>query len=434
MGLTTVPSKGAHVGAAQSSSDVNSPQIQDSLAAALSVPAGAVERNSNNRRGSQGGTPPKVSQSSIDNAAVAAAVALQENSEKEVSPKSLPSSVNAPLSAIPDSDPSTPTPVSPPSVTKGSVPAPVLSPATGLFAKPAPEPLPVPPAAPSSIPPSSITAPVKHSPSSVAETVKAAIRESGGVVSCDFDPVAQKALQVEMEKKEGKGGATGSAAAAAPKSILKKTSSKEEGPKIAPRPTGKALDVTLDQLVLTLFGLWVVLGAVIGLKGLQNLLGNLPSWLSYTEKEKMEWFNSIVEEMWPYVDKAVCRQVQQTTETVLKDLLTQVPVPGIKSMKFSHLTFGEAPFRIESIYVNPDTSKFIDIELGIRWCGDANITLAIELTGVTDTNKVFPKVTDISFAGFVRIRLQPLVDTVPGFGAILVKSMCKPPRTINAWT
>ena len=30
------------------------------------------------------------------------------------------------------------------------------------------------------------------------------------------------------------------------------------------------------------------LGMTVGLKGLQILLGSLPSWLSYTEQEKME--------------------------------------------------------------------------------------------------------------------------------------------------
>ena len=51
----------------------------------------------------------------------------------------------------------------------------------------------------------------------------------------------------------------------------------------------------------------------------------------------------------------------------------------LKSITFKQLTFGDAPFRIESISVSEDRSQGLEMELGIRWCGDANITLAIEL-------------------------------------------------------
>ena len=43
------------------------------------------------------------------------------------------------------------------------------------------------------------------------------------------------------------------------------------------------------------------------------------------------------------------------------------------------LTFGDAPFRVESIKVNDDRSHGLEMEYAVRWCGDANITLAIDL-------------------------------------------------------
>jgi hypothetical protein len=38
----------------------------------------------------------------------------------------------------------------------------------------------------------------------------------------------------------------------------------------------------------------------VGARGLQHLLGQLPSWISNSEKEKMEWLNSILLELWPW--------------------------------------------------------------------------------------------------------------------------------------
>jgi len=43
------------------------------------------------------------------------------------------------------------------------------------------------------------------------------------------------------------------------------------------------------------------------------------------------------------------------------------------------LTFGDAPFRIESFNVSDLGDEGMEMELGLRWCGDANITLAVVL-------------------------------------------------------
>jgi hypothetical protein len=94
------------------------------------------------------------------------------------------------------------------------------------------------------------------------------------------------------------------------------------------------------------------MGMNIGLKGLQHLLGNLPSWLSYTEREKIDWFNGILEEVWPYYDKGVCKMVKQMTEQIFEQQLKAMKVPGIKKVGFKQLTFGDAPFRVESIHVS----------------------------------------------------------------------------------
>ena len=40
--------------------------------------------------------------------------------------------------------------------------------------------------------------------------------------------------------------------------------------------------------------------------------------------------------------------VQVTVEELCADMLKQTKVPGMKSIAFKQLTFGDAPFRIES--------------------------------------------------------------------------------------
>eukprot|EP00955_Chlamydomonas_euryale_P106779 365725-Chlamydomonas_euryale.AAC.38 len=116
-----------------------------------------------------------------------------------------------------------------------------------------------------------------------------------------------------------------------------------------------------------------------------------------------------------------------------------MPVP-IQSITFKKLTFGEAPVRVESIWVNnEDQDDHLDMEMVLRWCGDANITLDIQVFTPAGKVSVCPqgfaassgvlelRVSDISFAARLKCQLAPLIDKPPGFGAIML-TFPRPPR------
>ena len=112
--------------------------------------------------------------------------------------------------------------------------------------------------------------------------------------------------------------------------------------------------------------------------------------------------------------------------------MNQYKPPGlIKKISFKTLTFGDAPFRVENIWVedNGDGSSPEDgvlLEVAFRWAGEANIAIAIDLPAGGDLTRMVPKVTDLRVAGVARVRLSPLVDAIPGFGAALV-ALRRPP-------
>ncbi|KAG2448432.1 hypothetical protein HYH02_006324 [Chlamydomonas schloesseri] len=162
-----------------------------------------------------------------------------------------------------------------------------------------------------------------------------------------------------------------------------------------------------------------LLGINLGLKGLQQVVGSLPPMFSVSDSEKMEWLNMLVEEVWPFLDKAICNMIKAEVEKTIPGVLKSLPAPlngVISSIGFQHLTFGGAPFRVEGIWVDPDEKKALVMEVSVKWCGDPNITLAI----VTPTGTVCPRVLDISLVASIRIKLSPLVDRLPGFVAAMV--------------
>lgn len=162
-----------------------------------------------------------------------------------------------------------------------------------------------------------------------------------------------------------------------------------------------------------------------GLKGCQYLLGAVPSWINLTDKEKMEWLNKLLFEMWPYYDRGICQFVKDFVEPIMD----QYKPPGlIRRVFFQEFTFGDAPFRIESIKVD-EVDDEIDIEVDVRWCGEANITLGIDVLLPGDVTRINPKVTDIVFVATLKIILKPLVRKIPGFAAVALA--IKNPPIIN---
>lgn len=169
-----------------------------------------------------------------------------------------------------------------------------------------------------------------------------------------------------------------------------------------------------------------LLAMIPGKKGTQYLLHNIPMWLDYSEVEKMEWLNRIVEQAWPYYDKAICDEIKRQVEPMLQEYTP----PFIKKISFKKFTFGDSPFRVEGIQVNDQTDgtqEKVEIDVLFRWSGDASIFLAIELLAGGVATRMVPKVTDLAVSGQARVMLSPLIPDIPGFGAMTVALM-RPPR------
>ncbi|EFJ40788.1 hypothetical protein VOLCADRAFT_107980 [Volvox carteri f. nagariensis] len=169
-----------------------------------------------------------------------------------------------------------------------------------------------------------------------------------------------------------------------------------------------------------------LLSTNLGLKGIQLVAAGVPALCSVSNTEKMEWLNALVVEVWPFVDKAVCNMVKDITAQMMPGILQSLPPvlsSQVKSVGFKHLTFGAVPFRVEGIHVHKEADDGLVLELSVKWCGDPNITLAIE---VPAGQKLCPRMLDITFAVTVRVLLRPLVPRLPGFVALMA-TVPKPP-------
>ncbi|KAK9868031.1 hypothetical protein WJX84_002145 [Apatococcus fuscideae] len=161
-----------------------------------------------------------------------------------------------------------------------------------------------------------------------------------------------------------------------------------------------------------------------GRKGLAEMVGKVPSWVQFKEKERVEFLNKAMLEMWPFYDKAACAMIKQTVEPLMNDYKP----PGlIKNIYFKHLTFGDAPIKIDNVWVEDEGEEHVMLEIGFRWDGEGvNIAVAIELFAGGDAARMVPKVTDLQCSGVIRVLLAPLCPEIPCFGAAVV-ALRKPP-------
>jgi len=155
-----------------------------------------------------------------------------------------------------------------------------------------------------------------------------------------------------------------------------------------------------------------ILGLDLGEKGLLEVTGGVPYWLSLGEHEKVEWMNSFIKQAWPFYESAVCRQVVEQVEPVLQ----MSKPPFIQKLFLKKMTFGVAPFKLTHMKTVRATEREIVLEAGLRWGGTPQMALGIQLLGA----QIAPTITRIHFFAQARITLARLCDKIPGFGVMLV--------------
>ncbi|CAI9782433.1 unnamed protein product [Fraxinus pennsylvanica] len=136
-----------------------------------------------------------------------------------------------------------------------------------------------------------------------------------------------------------------------------------------------------------------------------------PSWVVFSQRQKLTWLNLHLEKIWPYVNEAASELIKANVEPVLEQYR-----PGIlASLTFSKLTLGTVAPQFTGVSIIEDGTEGITMELEIQWDGNPNIVLDIK----TYLGVALPvQVKDIGFTGVFRLIFKPLVDELPCFGAV----------------
>ncbi|KAL4319166.1 hypothetical protein GQ457_18G003720 [Hibiscus cannabinus] len=136
-----------------------------------------------------------------------------------------------------------------------------------------------------------------------------------------------------------------------------------------------------------------------------------PSWVVFSQRQKLTWLNQHLTKIWPYVNEAASDLIKASVEPVLEQHRPAI----LSSLKFSKFTLGTVAPQFTGVRIVEDGADSVTMELEMQWDANSNIVLAIK----TYLGVSLPvQVKDIGFTGVFRLIFKPLVNEFPCFGAV----------------
>lgn len=136
-----------------------------------------------------------------------------------------------------------------------------------------------------------------------------------------------------------------------------------------------------------------------------------PSWVVFSQQQKLTWLNHHLEKIWPYVNEAASDLIKANVEPVLEQYRPAL----LASLTFSKFTLGTVAPQFTGVSIIENGSEGITMELEMQWDGNPNIVLDIK----TYLGVALPvQVKNIGFTGIFRLLFRPMVDEFPCFGAV----------------
>ncbi|XP_022728623.1 synaptotagmin-5-like isoform X2 [Durio zibethinus] len=130
-----------------------------------------------------------------------------------------------------------------------------------------------------------------------------------------------------------------------------------------------------------------------------------PSWVVFSQRQKLTWLNQHLTKIWPYVNEAASDLIKTSVEPVLEQYRPII----LASLKFSKFTLGTVAPQFT------DEADSVTMEMEMQW--DANSSIILDIKTYLGVSLPV-QVKDIGFTGVFRLIFKPLVNEFPCFGAV----------------
>jgi len=139
----------------------------------------------------------------------------------------------------------------------------------------------------------------------------------------------------------------------------------------------------------------------------------LPAWVFFPDKDRAEWLNRILKQLWPYINQYVRHTLFTVVEPTVESALKPYKLSPFRFEK-DRVFLGQVPPRITGIKVYDDQTSRKEIIM------DVDLVFASDMEIVFKVKGIPAKISDFGLRGMARIVLKPLISQIPLIGGVQV--------------
>ncbi|XP_074035652.1 LOW QUALITY PROTEIN: extended synaptotagmin-2 [Leptinotarsa decemlineata] len=140
-------------------------------------------------------------------------------------------------------------------------------------------------------------------------------------------------------------------------------------------------------------------------KDVLKAIDELPSWVTFPDRERAEWLNEIILQLWPSISSFIVKRCRGSLQTKIRR--------KFESFRFEDIDFGVTPPKIDGVkvYNRTITKDSIVIDFDVFYDGDCDINFSISGTQIGS-------IRDFQVGAELRLVLKPLMIKMPIVGGI----------------
>ncbi|XP_060517283.1 extended synaptotagmin-2-like [Cylas formicarius] len=139
----------------------------------------------------------------------------------------------------------------------------------------------------------------------------------------------------------------------------------------------------------------------------KKIVEELPSWVTFPDRERAEWLNEIITQLWPSLNCFVVKYCRGKIQTNIRK--------KVDSFRFEDLDFGNKPPKIDGVKVYDKfvAKEAVIIDFEVFYDGDCDINFSVSGTQVG-------RIRDFQMGVDVRVVLKPILLKSPIIGGVQI--------------
>lgn len=151
-------------------------------------------------------------------------------------------------------------------------------------------------------------------------------------------------------------------------------------------------------------------------------IDDLPAWVFFPDMERAEWFNRILQQVWPRVNHYARNLLKDVIEP---NIATSLAAYKLQGFKFERMILGTIAPRVGGVKVydkNVCRNEII-MDVDLFYAGDCDISFSLKgLKG---------GIKDLQIHGMTRVVMKPLISSIPFVGGLQVFFLNNPAIDFN---